>query len=247
MRTLCLLLLSCLGCFGQAFSFSDPTVASWGGTPAAGGGGGGSPGVFSSSANGFEASQNTISTTSVSGNTPNPLDVIYVDWYGSTTLAAVTNTSGACTFLTNGTWYDTSAHWSLYYYPNPPNSSRVTTAVFSGNQAEKTLHVITWTNASASAIFNTPVLTNSWISRYWTSSVPSSATETIFGASSEASTSGSHALGIGQTQNTFTNGGGSTHQALTWWKAGASGSVSNYLDWGDATGQGGVAVSIKAP
>lgn len=40
MRTLCLLLLSCLGCFGQAFSFSDPTVASWGGAPVAGGGGG---------------------------------------------------------------------------------------------------------------------------------------------------------------------------------------------------------------
>lgn len=36
MRSFVLLLLSCLGCFGQAFSFADPTVASWGGAPVSG-------------------------------------------------------------------------------------------------------------------------------------------------------------------------------------------------------------------
>ncbi len=30
MRSFILLLLTCLGCYGQAFSFADPTVASWG-------------------------------------------------------------------------------------------------------------------------------------------------------------------------------------------------------------------------
>lgn len=250
MKALAILLLSCVCAFGQAFSFSDPAFLGQQKAAAAGGGGGsGVPGVYSAVAAGDAAATKTISVTAVTGNTPAPLDVIYVDWY-SGAVPTVTNNGTACTLLTTNRWTgDATGSWGIWYLPNPVNGSRTITATWPANPIEKTIQVITFTNTATSSIFNT-VSTNytaQATSTPMTNFVASGTDQVMFCGNSLADAPNTPQLGTGQNVILNTNCGTGTHLSCTWWKAGQSGTVSNWVKWTSTTDSGLGAVCIRRP
>lgn len=177
------LLLSSLACFGQAFSFADPTVASWGGAPAAGGGLTGAPGFASvSGTNGLTVSSRQWSLY-VDATNANKIAFVGLEWYQSTDPTRYPPTIGgnSMTLLASTNLFDTHGHVDLYYYYAPAAGTLTVSNGWSANVGECSCFALLVTNAPQSSAFETVSMYSSLSTGVtsFTNTVSTAATELV--------------------------------------------------------------------